>query len=397
MPISTSSRRALRVALAACALCCLLPKTAAAQTIVPTQAERDAYETGRASARTVLVFQYPQICAIVLERPRCSRDLDLFLARFPRFPASDAAQLRAAFSSGDFSRLDPHYREVKSAFVAETERVRDPHAAWLIEAGIASVEIPAALDQVTRTLAAPNAISLARNASAAGSFRALVPQAAIDEVAGGKPNADGTVPLGMPLDQIGSYEASLLKGLEGVFPPQAYPHIAFGPSPRGEAQLGVAIASLAEISEVPRFLAQPDAQGFVDATFAHLIETLPGGDATRAQALRADFGVGPQIDRLFQPNGPIVKLATLQRDLDRTTLRALLVGQLSAQTAFNAAVYRDVKLSDQFRGEVESFDEVDAAVPGLANLRKTLRRPAATDWPAINAAATAIVVRLIGP
>ena len=63
----------------------------------------------------------------------------------------------------------------------------------------------------------------------------------------------------------------------------------------------------------------------------------------------------------------------------------------------HAAVYRDAKLGEQFRGEVESFDEVDAAVPGLANLRKALRRPAATDWPALNAAATAIVVRLASP
>jgi hypothetical protein len=396
MPLSTSSKRFWSAALAACALCFAFGKPAAAQTIAPTQAERDAYETGRASARTVLVFQYPQICAIVLERPRCAHDLDLFLARFPRFPANDAAQLRAAFSSGDFSRLDAHYREVKSAFVAETERVRDPHAAWLIEAGIASVEIPAALDQRSRTLAAPNAISLARNASAAGSFRALVPAAAIDAVAHARANLDGTVPLGLPLDQIGSYESTILAGLERVFPPQAHPHIVFGASPRGDAQLGVAIASLAELSEVPRFLAQPDAQGFVDATFAHLIETLPG-DGTRLQALRADFGVGPEIDRLFRPDGPIVKLAALQRDLDRATLHAVLVGQLSAQTAFNAATYRDVKLSEQFRGEVESFDEVDAAAPGLATLRKALRRPAATDWPALNAAATAIVDRLGSP
>jgi hypothetical protein len=249
---------------------------------------------------------------------------------------------------------------------------------------------------VSRTLAAPNAISLARNASAAGTFRALVPAAAIDAVAHAKANLDGTVPLGLPLDQIGSYESTILKGLESVFPPQAYPHIVFGASPRGEAQLGVAIASLAELSEVPRFLAQPDAQGFVDATFAHLIETLPG-DGTRLQALRADFAVGPEIDRLFRPDGPIVKLAALQRDLDRATLHAVLVGQLSAQAAFNAATYRDVKLSEQFRGEVESFDGVDAAAPGLATLRKALRRPAATDWPALNAAATAIVVRLGSP
>jgi hypothetical protein len=396
MPLSTSSKRFWRLALVTSALCCVLAKAAAAQTIVPTQAERDAYETGRASARTVLVFQYPQICAIVLERPRCVHDLDLFLARFPRFPASDAALLRAAFSSGDFSRIDPHYREVKSAFVAETERVRDPHAAWLIEAGIASVEIPAALDQVTRTLAAPNAISLARYVSAAGNFRALVPSAAVDEVAHTKPNLDGTVPLGLALDQVGGYEAAILRGLQSVFPPQAYPQSVFGAGPRGDAQLGVAIASLAELSEVPRFLAQPDAQGFVDATFARLIETLPG-DATRLQALRADFGVGPEIDRLFRPDGSIVKLAAFQRDLDRTTLHAVLVGQLSAQTAFNAAVYRDPKLGEQFRGEVESFEEVDAAVPGLANLRKALRRPAATDWAALNAAATAIVLRLGSP
>ena len=381
--------------LAAAALAFAQPAArAGAQTLEPSRAERDAYEQGRASARTVLVFQYPQICAVVLERPRCARDLDLFLSRFPRFPAADAAQLRAAFKSGDFAKLDPHYREVKSAFVAEPERLKDPHAAWLVEAGIASVDIPAALDQVTRTLAAPNAVALARNAAAAGSFRPLVPPAAIDEAARATPNRDGTVPLGLALDEVPGYEAALQKGLDRTFPPLAYPHIAYATGRRGEAQLGVAIATLAELAEVPRVLAQPDAQAFVDATFARLIETLPG-DGARLQALRADFAPGPQFDRLFRPGGAIVQLGAIQRDLERETLHAVLVGQLSAQLAYNAMVYRDVKSSTQFRSEVERFDEADAAVPGLAGLRAALRRPATTDWPAINAAASALVERIV--
>ncbi len=397
MRASTFFRRAAAGALAAAALFLAQPVSrAGAQSIEPLQTEHDAYERGRASARTVLVFQYPQICAVVLERPRCTRDLALFLARFPRFPATDAAQLRAAFAAGDFSKLDPHYREVKSAFVGETERVRDPHAAWLVEAGIASVEIPAALDQLTRALAAPNAVALARNAAAAGAFRALVPPSAIDEVARAKPNADGTVPLGIALDEVGGYETAIQKGLDRTFPPAAFPRIAYAAGARGEAQLGVAIATLAELAEIPRLLAQPDAQAFVDATFARLIETLPG-DGTRLQALRAEFAPGPEFDRLFRPGGAIAQLGAIQRDLDIGTLHAVLVGQLSAQIAYNATVYRDVKSSNQFRGEVEKFDEADAAVPGLAALRAALRRPGATDWPAINAAAAALVERIVSP
>jgi len=393
MPRSTSFRRAPACALAACVLWCAQPHPAAAQSIVPTQSEREAYETGRASARTVLVFQYPQLCAIVLERPRCTRDLDRFLARYPKVPAADAAALRAAFSTGAFSKLDMRYGEINTTFVAEPERLKDAHAAWLIEAGIASVEVPAALDQVHQVMALPNALALARDAGAAGSFRSLVPDGIVDAEARVTPDPKGTVPLGVPVDQAVTYQAAIVKALAATFPPQPYPRIAYAQGLRGDAQLGVALATLAELSEVPRMLAQPDAQGFVDATFARLIETLPA-DATRLQALRADFAVGPEIDRLFRPGGAISKLAAFKRDLDRTTLRAVIVGQFSAQIAFNATVYRDVKLSNTFRSDVEAFDEVDASVPGLETLRAALRRPGASDWPALNAAASALVTRL---
>ncbi len=394
MPPSTSFRRAPAWALVACVLCCAQPQPAAAQSIVPTQSEREAYETGRASARTVLVFQYPQVCAIVLERPRCSRDLDRFLARFPRFPAADAARLRAAFANGYFAKLDMRYGEIDTTFVAEPERLKDAHAAWLIEAGIASVEVPAALDQVHQVMALPNALALARDAGAAGSFRSLVPDAIVDAEAHVTPDPKGTVPLGLPVDQALTYQAAIVKTLAATFPPQAFPHIAYAQGRRGDAQLGVAVATLMELSEVPRMLAQPDAQHFVDETFVRLIETSPV-DATRLQALRADFAVGPEIDRLYRSGGAIEKLIAVQRHLDQGTLRALLVGQLSAQLAFNADVYRDVKFSNTFRSQVERFDDADASVPGLDRLRAALRVPAAKDWPRINAAAGAIVERLV--
>jgi hypothetical protein len=369
---------------------------ALAQTITPSQADRDAYERGRASARTVLVFQYPRICAIVLERPRCARDVDRMIARFPRFPAADAALLRTAFASGDFTKIDPHYHEINSTFVAEAERVKDPHAAWLVEAGIASVEIPAARDELAQTLAAPNAVSLARNLAAAGDFAGVVPDAAAREVAAAKRASDGTMPLGIGPSEIGSYEAAVLKALEQIFPATPYPRIPYvAEGPRADAQLGVAFATLSELAEVPRVLAQPDAQGFVDALFARLIELLPG-DAARLAALRTQFAPDAELGALYRPDGAMVKLGAIQKDLDGATLHAMLVGQFSAQIAYNAMVYRDVKLGNEFRSRVEAFDEADAAVPGLAQMRAALRTPAATDWPALNRDASAIVTRIVG-
>src|ERR1700681_241523 len=105
--------------------------------IVPTEAERAAYEDGRALMRAQLFMKEPHACTISLLRARCRHDGEVLLTYLPS-TTPRLATIKAAFDSADFRTFDlGPIDDIQPKF--DQKPGIDRHGLWLHAAGMTDV------------------------------------------------------------------------------------------------------------------------------------------------------------------------------------------------------------------------------------------------------------------
>jgi hypothetical protein len=363
---------------------------ASAQTaILPTEADRAAYEEGRALGRAVLFMKEPHACTISLLRVRCRHDGAVLLTHLPSATVR-LATIKAAFESADFRRFDlGSIDDIQPEFTQKPGI--DRHGSWLLNAGMTEVLATGVEhDQGARGLILTGISTLVEQASDAPTFANAVLAEPLRVL---KADSGGAVSD----TQLAAWVDTMSARLRRIFPEPTFPHVNYAPGPRGDAQFGVAIATLIQIAETPAFLVQPESQEFLDETFARFDGYLSPDQRDVSQQMRRQLRPAGIPLQPYGADGPMGRLtALIGGGIERMTGRRVFVGSLSAQIAHNALSHRDPASAKSFPALLGALDGVDSAVPGLKGARAALASADSTDWDDVNRKATAIVDLLMG-
>jgi hypothetical protein len=375
-PRSICSRlAALAVALIAVALVAGMPRPALAD-------DRDAVERGRTTGRGLLVLRDPRVCAIALMHARCASDIEAFLqkhggtdadyAKLPNAGPRPATGLRAFVNDGDRTAFDPALGWYNTAQSTEQMWNEDARGAALYDAGIQDVLLPAAGQGLFERLSWGPAFDLVRHA-------ARIPNGALPLDVGpirGEKLPDGGVRTSGDLPK---FARDLVTAVDAAMPPPPLAHLTFGDDAAGDAALGVAAATVSELAESRAWLAQADAQRFIDAYEARLRALAPERDRDLALVrakLRGDAGY----------NGADAQSAHL-RVLGEIIGRATPRGQraslalAAAQLCYSASAYHSAASSGALLNVLATSPELDA-IPGFAVARAEAKTLAPSDWAA---------------
>jgi|GEM_PF-6682115 len=361
--------------------------------ILPTAAERAAYEDGRALGRALYFMKYPQPCTISLLRARCRHDGEVLLTYLQAVPTSPSwttrlATIRAAFESGDFRACcgTPTIDDIQPK--VDQKPGLDRHGLWLVIAGKLTTRTEHDLFSSSHILTGIR--TLVEQASDAPTFASAVLAEPLRVLKADSGAVSDT--------QLAAWRDTMSAGLVRIFPEPAVPHVAYGTGPRADAQLGVALATVSQLADTPTFLVQTESQEFLDETFARLDGYLsPDQHATALQEIRAQLKPSEAPLQPYAAGGPIYRLAALLRGgIERTTWGRVSVGQLSAQIARNAIFHDDRPMNKSMPAFLGTLDGVDSAVPGLKAARAALASADPTNWDDVNRKATAIVDLLMG-
>jgi hypothetical protein len=390
-PRSTCSKlAAFALGLIAVACVTLMPRAAAAD-------DRDAVERGRTAGRGVLIMRDPRACGIALLHARCMADVDAFLRRHgradadykdvPRIGAHPATGLRAFVAEGDREAMDFALEWYNTAQSTEQMWSDDPRAAALFDAGVEDVLLPAARGVPTfETLAMAGPVGDLADRSAripAGTFSVDVGPiragATIDtapgQVGGISYQRRARLPLGAR-----KFAYDLIAAVDAKLPPPPLATVAYTDDAAGDGALGVAAATVRELSEVPGYwLVQADAQRFIDDYVARLRVVAPER-ARDAADLRAKLrGAGTVDFADLQAAHTRLLAAVFGPPTDRAKRAATAFA--AAQLPYNAMIVRDAKTATALLAVVASSDGLDA-IPGFAVARAEAKTTAPTDWAA---------------
>lgn len=178
------------------------------------------------------------------------------------------------------------------------------------------------------------------------------------------------------------------------------PSFEYGSGPLADARLGFASALLADCVDVPPSLASPALRRFAEDAFARLLAGASSPDL-RAQLSEEQTAFDAAAgDARFDPRAYATNLrktmAAYVRALEPAQAQAFVIGGLAAQIAYNARVLRQSDRDRFYREALASDDDLDAATPGLADLRAALVAQPAGEWSAIAAAADRFAAALLG-
>ena len=313
----------------------------------------------------------PATCGIVLERPRCNSDFRAIQAL--RGADTNDSAMEAWLAAGDLSLAVKGWNGM---YVPDQAWADNAEFAWWFTAGQVSIaagmpENPASTDY----LAHFSDVFQARTDSTPAEFRGLVLSA------------------GSPFARLRPLQAALLKAV----PVEAYPDASLAEGAKGDAQLGIYLATLLELVDNPLALSRPESRAFgliVTRRFQSIDDAYRASSSFSSviAALSGSIPSDPaQIDTILrQPLSNSVSTAwpTARR-------QACVYGSLLTQVAYNAAVLRDPQADENFR-------RVIAAVPPYAGMSSRVTADIAAlrtipyaakggDWAAINAAASRAV------
>lgn len=363
-------------------LTCSIDAVGAQTAILPTEAERAAYEDGRALMRALLFMKKPHACTISLLRARCRHDGEVLLTYLPS-TTPRLATIKAAFDSADFRTFDlGPIDDIQPKF--DQKPGIDRHDLWLQAAGMADVLATSVEhDQGARSPVLAGISALVERASDAPTFASAVlaePLRSLKTNSAAVSNA-----------QLWAWSDAMSAGLVRNFPEPAVPHVAYGAGPRADAQFGVAMAAVNQITETPTFLVQTESQEFLDEAFARLDGYLSPDQRAVSQQIRTQLRPAGAPLQPYAAGGPMNRLSALIGGIGRPTVQRVFVGLLSAQIAHNALSHRDPASGKSFPALLGTFDGVDSAVPGLKEARAALAAADPTDWDDVNRKATTIV------
>ncbi|HEV2739144.1 MAG TPA: hypothetical protein VGU66_11245 [Candidatus Elarobacter sp.] len=371
---SICSKAALAAALAAAAFV-LLPAPARAD-------DRDALERGRAAGRSLLVLRDPRVCGIALLHARCRADAEAFLqkhggtdADYKNVPAAGphpATGLRAYVNDGDRDAFDPALGWYNNTQSTEPMWADDARAAALFDAGVEDVFLPAATSGLTERLSWGPVFDLVRHSARIPAGALPLDIAPIRSVT--RPSGVVEFPSAMP-----QFVHDLVTAVDATAPPPPLATLAYTDDVAGDAALGVAAATVRELAQSRMWLAQADAQRFVDAYAARLRAIAPdrARDVADLRAkLRGDASFDASAAQAVHTRllGAIIGGATPRGQRASIALAA-------AQISYNANVLRDATTATALLNVLATAGDLDA-VPGFASARAEAATTAPADWTA---------------
>jgi hypothetical protein len=204
--------------------------------------------------------------------------------------------------------------------------------------------------------------------------------------------------VGLSMDRLQAYDAELIAGFGRSFPTREFPTVTWTEGALGDARLGVAVTTLQEMLDDPLLLMQSDSQLFVDDVFRHLADYVDDARyKTGLAKIREQLRPSKHLDqRALVKAGNTELLHYIGSSIPQARLRAMVLGSLSAQVAFNAIVYKDSDIDAQFRNQLVGMDMLDRAVPGLREKRLALGSARGGDWLQINRSATDLTAAILG-
>lgn len=359
------------------ALALLLPSRvmASAGSQPPSSDNLHAFALGQSYVRSFEDYLEPGSCGIVLERQRCRDDF----AAIRQFagPRKMDDEVTAWLRHGD---VDQRVTDWDGLYIPDDTWKNDPTFAWWYTAGALSIAANMPKNDGTSPFLSSIEDVLAAHDSAAPT---------------GFSNAMGT--NGSPFDKA----KGLLDLLDAAIPPVPYPAVSDAAGATGEAQLGVLNSTALELFDNPLALSRPESRAFALAVIDkdEALDRKFGGSYsfdTLRRALRGDIPEdNGTIDSLLrQPWVAWVsdlKNATSDRD-------AFLLGDLTAQAAYNAAVLKDKNADSTYlRGAIAQIKPYEGMTSAALTAVGAMQNVPYGVWGEINPSATAATLAIIGP
>ncbi len=400
------------------------PSTPAPIAPTPTASERALFEQGRSEERVAFGLEQPKMFGIALLRDRSLSDLTATerLLRENRDPKSSGDMsvpletLRPLIDRGAISGVD---KDLWGSTVIEPYgSTAPPHPSdwWLVELGMASVDVDAArVDYLANFLQLAHPAWVAGHIAYAGRFASVVPESGRAAAAmagfqllsqnGSTPKSSSPTPAtssspSSNASDLQSFESKLSKSLPGIFAEAAFPAMAYDASAIGDARRGLAISTVNEMMESPALLGQRESQEFIDDLVDSLKSTT--GDSAVLAAIadvRLQTSV-PQQATTFDGASRLDKISAdfgvYFKGLAGERFRRTIMAQLAAQTYYNASNFQDSNYDAEFRNNIGSIADLDAAIPGMATARQELASAKAGDWLDIRAKSLVIVDLITG-
>jgi hypothetical protein len=339
---------------------------AAASADSPSPQQLTAFNQGQAYQRLFQDHVMPGTCGIVLERPRCIADFEA--VRAMRGPDPTDAAMQTWLASGDLSLA---VKDWNGIYVPEKAWAASPAFAWWYTAGEVSI-----------------AASLPVNAGTT-QYVSQIPDLLIAHNSAIPPNFQGLVPAnGTPFDRLRPLQDALSK----VFPTSPYPDPSLVDGVRGDAQLGVYASTLQELVDNPLALSRPESRAFglIVVNRLQAIDDAYKTGASLAVVSAALVGNIPDEPNIEPLRDALSK--SISTTWPSSRRQAYIMGALTAQVAYNAAVLRDPRWDTGFRNALFSLPPYDGMSAQVhADLLALKAIPAIGNggaWDAINAAAS---------
>lgn len=332
-----------------------------------------AYALGQAYVRTFEDYLQPGACGIVLERQRCKDDFSA-VQQFAG-PRKMDDEVSAWLKDGD---IDHRVTDWDGVYIPDDTWKNDPTFAWWYTAGSLSIaaNMPkndgtsAFLSSVEDLLTAPDNVAPVGFGNTLGS--------------------DGT-----PFDK----SKGLLALLNRAIPPSTYPEVPDTVGATGEARLGVLNSTVDELFDNPLALSRPESRAFALAVIDkdEALDRKFGGsysfDPLR-RALRDDITedndvINSQLRQPWVAWMSDLKNATSDRD-------AFLLGDLTAQTAYNAAVLKDKNADSTYlRGWISQIKPYEGMTTAAMSAVGAMQDVPYGVWEKINPSASAATLAIM--
>jgi hypothetical protein len=350
-------------------------------TTLPARADDPAsVARGRAVGRGLLLLRDPRACGIAVLHERCRADSESILAgrgdeafaSIPHIGARPASGLRAFVNDGDRSGLDPALMYINSHTATAAMWSADSRDAALYDAGINGVLVSAAHGNLAaQTLSLGPVLDLAEHLD-------VIPSGSLGIVLDVLRPAAGSGTAKQLSPSALSVARDLVVATDRTTPAPPLAVFTYDDGAFGDAVLGVAAATTAELIDSPAWLVQSDAQLFLDAYVARLTVMVPERRPQLA-AFRATLRRGDVTEHDATLNAHTAMISPLLGP-NKPHTKGILLGMLSAQLVYNAAVLHDPGMSRAALGIAASEGALDAAIPGWSASRAVATGIGATDW-----------------
>jgi hypothetical protein len=338
----------------------------------------------------VLLLRDPRGCGIALRHDRCVADVDTFLngrgdgdfTNVPKIGPHPASGLRAFVANGDRDGFDFALGWINNRQATADQWKTNPRDAALFDAGILDVfQAAAGPEQTRQMLGAAPAADLAMHAEQIPADALPIDLAPVRALHMTRPNALVVLP----------FTQDLVRALRTRVPPAPFAGVPSAATPQGEAALGVAVATAAELMEAWPWGLQGDAQQYTAALADRLDAVVPPPGRPAVATFRTDVQSGPSFDPRRAGEALTSALAVFTTAGPRERGLRVGLGSAAAQLAYNAAIPRDPAAAGNFLTVLGGTPTLDEAIPGWRAARAEAATINASDWLAQHAYAMRLV------